>query len=393
MNIKKFDKNKKKKTYIVAGIVFVVFAIVGITIYRSWALYQENKSYNVLAGVIPDFSSGDVVLTFTIDGKSSTEAFPSKDSGYKGNVTCENGVSASWDNESWGLVVSNSNNQSNIVCNVDFSLKPSYNIKATKYITQLLATSDEIVDDETSDHNLRYIGANPSNYVSFNGELWRIIGVMNDVADENGTVEPRIKLIRNETIGEYIWGSSSDWTNSSTMKILNSGDYYNRLGDFSSNGFTEETKEKISNVVWKLGSTNNPENPSGFYTKERGTIVYTGRPTEWIGEVGLMYASDYGYATGGGTTENREDCLNSQLNYWNNTSHSDCKNNNWLLIGGQQWTLTTRVSNPFHIHNVGSVDDVLVDNKINILPVIYLNVNIKITDGIGTSTDPFILQA
>ena len=38
--------------------------------------------------------------------------------------------------------------------------------------------SNELVYDETKDNNLRYIGVNPNNYVSFNDELWRIIGAV-----------------------------------------------------------------------------------------------------------------------------------------------------------------------------------------------------------------------
>lgn len=43
--------------------------------------------------------------------------------------------------------------------------------------------TDELKFDKTADNNLRYIGADPNNYVSFNGELWRIIGVMNNIDD------------------------------------------------------------------------------------------------------------------------------------------------------------------------------------------------------------------
>ncbi len=68
MNLKRFDKNKKKKTYIISGIVFLFIAITGIILYRSYALYQNQKSYNILQGKIPDFSSGDIELAFTIVG-------------------------------------------------------------------------------------------------------------------------------------------------------------------------------------------------------------------------------------------------------------------------------------------------------------------------------------
>ena len=42
-----------------------------------------------------------------------------------------------------------------------------------------------------------------------------------------------------------------------------------------------------------------------------------------------MYVSDYGYATSGGSTTNRANCLNTVLSDdWND--YDDCYNNDWL---------------------------------------------------------------
>ena len=59
--------------------------------------------------------------------------------------------------------------------------------KAPKGVDTILAKgeTDELKFDDTSDKNLRYIGANPNNYVKFNNELWRIIGVFNNVFAAN----------------------------------------------------------------------------------------------------------------------------------------------------------------------------------------------------------------
>ena len=67
-----------------------------------------------------------------------------------------------------------------------------------------------------------------------------------------------------------------------------------------------------------------------FYKRERGTTVYSGRSTSWTGKVGLMYPSDYGYATSGGTTTNRASCLAKEMYNWDDSSVSDCKNNDWM---------------------------------------------------------------
>src|SRR5699024_7754787 len=141
------------------------------------------------------------------------------------------------------------------------------------------------------------------------------------------------------------------------QQVLNSGAYYNRTSgecpygrvgattscDFSSIGLTETAKVMISNAKWNLGGTANYTSSSNgltshFYGYERGTTVYTGRPTEWTGSIGLMYPSDYGYATSGGRTTNRASCLAKELYNWD--SVSDCYNNDCLYSGISQWTLT-----------------------------------------------------
>src|SRR5699024_3350454 len=140
----------------------------------------------------------------------------------------------------------------------------------------------------------------------------------------------RLKIIRNEPIGEYSWDNkasgtgssisvygSNDWSDSTLQIVLNEGAYWNRTRgecpsgqngattscDFSTNGLTEEAKKMISNAKWNLGGVSSSSKiSSSFYTSERGTTVYAGRPTDWIGKIGLMYPSDYGYATSGGST-------------------------------------------------------------------------------------------
>ena len=189
--------------------------------------------------------------------------------------------------------------------------------------------TDELKYDNTVDNNLRYVGAAPNNYVSFNNELWRIIGVMNNIDDGTGKKETRLKIIRDEPIGKYSWDNkasgtgsstseygSNDWSDSTLQIVLNEGPYWNRTSgscpsgqngattscDFSTNGLTAEAKSMIGNAKWNLGGTAiyTSKLASHWYTYERGTDVYSGRPTEWIGKVGLMYPSDYGYATSGG---------------------------------------------------------------------------------------------
>ena len=81
--------------------------------------------------------------------------------------------------------------------------------------------------------NTRYIGKDPNNYVSIDGDIWRIIGTMKDIDDGTGNKEDRVKLIRASSIGSYSWDTSessvnngygvNEWSQADLMKLLNPG--------------------------------------------------------------------------------------------------------------------------------------------------------------------------
>ncbi len=309
--------------------------------------------------------------------------------------------------------------------------------KATETITNLVTGADSSSDDVytvpdktsdsctytlaydgTDDNNLRYVGANPCNYVTFNGEEagWRIIGLLNTPEGQ------RLKLIRANSIGSYSWDNkasgtgsstsefgSNDWTDSTLKEVLNNGAYYNRTSgtcpsgsngattscDFTSNGLTEEARNQIDTITWQLGGTSNYSNTNTiqFYTYERGTTVYSGRPTEWQGKVGLMYPSDYGYATSGGTSMNRTSCLEKELYNWNDSSYTDCKASNWIS-NTYEWTLTTGTSISTYVFRIGensSVDSFSAYFQYVVRPSVYLTKNVTILSGEGTPENPYVL--
>ena len=358
---------------------------------------------------------------------------PEKDSGYTLDITkssCTNGVEVSFDYNTWSVKTNYSNytyqNNERVKCSLYFKKRTfaesivdcgALSKDAGTCIKENYYLTDEVVDDETSDNNLRYIGADPENYIWFNDELWRIIGVMNNIDDGSGTKETRLKIIKNESIGEYSWDNKgangeNDWSTSALQTLLNSGAYYNRTSgecpyggngattpcDFSTTGLTEETKLMIDNAVWNLGGSDTSDNVTTamFYERERGDTVYNERPTEWIGQIGLMYPSDYGYATSGGVTTNRSTCLINGLYNWH--LFEDCINNNWLYVNQAQWTLTPLVTSSNHVfrryasghiyYALGSVSK----TDMAVVPVTYLSSNIKITSGSGTKELPYVLS-
>ncbi len=314
---------------------------------------------------------------------------------------------------------------------------------AVEYITTLAQT--DTTNLATDDYgNTRYIGKDPNNYVSIDGDIWRIIGTMKDVDDGTGNKEDRVKLIRSSSIGDYSWDTSessinngkgiNEWSQSDLMKLLNPGYesesvggslYWNnqsgtcyddqnngtRSCNFTSTGLKSTLKSLIGDAVWNTGAddgktyTYNNISTSKFYELERsnnGKICSSSsdcndvvtRTTTWTGKVGLMYPSDYGYATSGGSTTDRATCLNKYLFNWSSSSVSDCKNNDWLFL--TQWTLTPNADSSdaffvfFAMH--GYINGSYAANSIGVHPVVYLLSNAGIQSGDGSMGNPFILS-
>ena len=235
----------------------------------------------------------------------------------------------------------------------------------------------------------RYRGASPKNYVTFNNEVWRILGVF-PTDDGTGNIENRIKLIRNESIGSYPWDSNgyNNWTKATLNTFLNET-YYN--------GLSANEKELIGNSKYYLGGYNNAITPTpvSMYSNERkisgSAHYYNNNPTNWIGKISLMYASDYGYAT--------ENC-ELKLLYNASSSSNDirtCNNTNWLYNLKIEEKLLPQYTNASEssvfflmsngqIHGIGSSTYGMA-----IRPVLYLKPDINITGGDGTSTNPYTL--
>ena len=292
-----------------------------------------------------------------------------------------------------------------------------YNSATDAQKKEMWTFTHDATEQTTALTDYRYIGANPNNYVKFNDELWRIIGVF-DTDDGTGKVEKRLKIIRNESIGDYSWDYNSagnyinEWSTAQLNNLLNSGAYYNRTTgiyyngsktasntDFTTTGLTEKAKAMIGNAKWYLGGTSNYTSSSNglvshFYKYERGTSVHSGRSTSWTGKVGLIYPSDYGYATSGGTTTNRASCLAKELTKWYDNSVSDCKNNDWMYNSSKgQWTITPRqdISYVFDVYDGCVVDYGAIINH-GVRPVVHLNSAIKVITGSGTKESPYILE-
>ena len=279
----------------------------------------------------------------------------------------------------------------------------------------------------------RYSGSNDvvKNYVNFNNERWRIIGVF-EVDDGTGTYENRLKIIREESIGKYSWdtsnssinygdginqwGAVTNYTGAHLMKLLNpgyeslaannslywnnqSGKCYNEAKnaniscDFTSIGLKNDAKEMIEDAKWYNGSINENVLTNTAYKEERSnnipTIAIVGtsikQTTSWIGKVAIPYLSDYGYAS--------KDCyLNTTLYNYN---LSKCTDSNWLFNNEVYWTLGAESELPrgnYRVDNTGEIGSFLTHGGYGVRPAVYLKANAKITSGTGTSSNPYQLS-
>ena len=406
--MKKFNKDKylkklrfkKYKRYLYIGIPCILVLLIGI--YFAYSKFSVFKEEEVVRTTVGEFIYGDVVIGAYIDGEYSN-TIPGKNDGYVvKSVSCDNNATGSWNNDSWGIIVTNLTKRTK--CNVYFETKKN---SVNDVINEAVNTNSSMFASDDADKNVRYIGKDPSNYVYFNCsdynnqsdstcEKWRIIGVFNDVTKSDATKENLVKIIRDESIGDIAWDSNNvnDWSTATLQQNLNSGTYYTTTLK------NDTTRNAIEEVVWNLGgsSTYNDVTPSMFYERERGTTVYTGRPTTWTGKIGLMYPSDYGYATSGGTTKNRAACLAKELYNWDSSDFSDCKGNDYLYNPSlYQWTLAHFSANAYGVFSLtagGIVNTYFVNASSTraVRPVLFLKSNIVVKSGTGERSNPYQLK-
>ena len=267
-----------------------------------------------------------------------------------------------------------------------------YKILNAKDTTLQIGTNENTVE-------YRYRGKDPKNYVKFNNEVWRIIGIF-PTDDGTGKIENRIKLIRNESIEKDFWNSGSDvnnWAESALQKKLNS---------MYLTGLTGEAKLMIDNAKYYLGGYNDYHISSiQMYNYERkvggseyyytyGTYV---NPANWIGKIGLMYVSDYGYASGNCESK----ALASGVSY-SDTTLQKCNDTNWLYnLKTGEWLLTPYSKSNAKVYKLfeeGYIQEYYTKynssyyNSQAVRPVLYLKSNVKITGGTGTNANPYTLS-
>ena len=285
-------------------------------------------------------------------------------------------------------------------------------------------------DGTTKYHDYRYIGANVNNYVKFNNDLYRIIGVF----DENShgvTGQYLVKLIMANPIGANSWGIynssntsgtysgyANDWTGkatgikanlnvllneyfanstntSSTYGACSNWTYFSVNTNYRTNDCTDivgygidpKYSGYIENATWYLYGRVAVQSKQNWYLCERGGNSCTSSgpstgDTSVTSKIGLMYLSDYLYASG---YYSSTDTSTQGQNYFGNK--------NWLYKGWE-WTLTPYASgtNVVWAVNNGYANNHYSFTPFGSRPAFYLKSDIKISGGFGTYNNPYILE-
>ncbi len=282
----------------------------------------------------------------------------------------------------------------------------------------------------TNSHEYRYVGAEVNNYVKFNNDMYRIIGVFD--SNSHGKSGEMVKLIRSRPLGGYSWGVynssntsgtysnyKNDWTGTTTkvkanLNVLLNEYFYNKTSASSTYGpctnwtyyynntnyrtnscsqivgygIDESLRGYIETATWYLYGSDTVKSKQNWYLCERGGNSCTGAnsgaySTSTDAKIGLMYLSDYLYASSYYTSS--DTTTTSKSTYY-------FGNKNWLYKG-YEWTLTPYASDSRYVWWVinGSVNYITTYTPTSARPSFYLKSSVYVTGGDGSFDNPFTL--
>ena len=377
---------QKRIRIVSVGIVLVIL-LIGIIVMNN----NSNNKYS--------FTQDGIKYALTLDGNEVT-SFPSKGM-YKAQVTCV-GADGRWLYDDWKLAIENITSD-DVTCDIKFETIPKTYLN--DYIISLSGKTQG-TGQVVNENGYRYEGKNPNNYIWFNNEYWRIIGVF-DSASHGQSNKNLVKIIRAETLDGLAWHKTNinNWNTSSLKSLLNGAYYkaedgtssgycygYSTIAtancDYTKRGIQDGYRGMIAKVTWHLGGySSTSATSSAFYGYERGTTVYSGRPTSTTGYIGLMYPSDYGYSV-----------LSSSCTRTTNLgsyNRAKCAGQSWLYGKGYELTLTPDSSDGNGVFRLDSDGGLNVsggaDNGWGSRPVLYLDASVYKIDGDGSLKNPYIV--
>ncbi len=238
---------------------------------------------------------------------------------------------------------------------------------------------DSSLTNGAGDNSYRYAGASDevNNYICLGSSettcpddnLYRIIGVFGEENHEV-TGHQLVKVVKNTSIGNIAWNTANtnSWANASLNQTLNSTFKTEKLS---------EIEDKIAEVTWKVsGSMRITTTAKTLYTVE-----ITSATKKHTAKIGLMYPTDYGFAT--------------PQTYWSinlDSYRMGAYQKDWLNLGTKEWLLSPYSNDSSHawvVNNDGSVGNYgsVTDTKV-VRPTFFLTSSVQYVSGSGTSTDP-----
>ena len=279
---------------------------------------------------------------------------------------------------------------------------------------------DANLTNGAGDNSYRFAGASDkvNNYVCFGSNvtpcsennLYRIIGVFGD----------KVKLIKSDYATSALLGADGDYRRMYTANNYNNSNYkgnnlanvaaynWNRTGQNTwsesnlnkvnlntnfINNIGTEWASKIAETTWKVGGNtwanidNQPAKTA--YQNEIVSPVTkntTDNATTYSAKVGLMYASDYGFAAA-------PSAWTANLNTYNGEA---IKNVNWMYMGLEEWTISRDSdysSIAFDVSYTGIVGSGSISNDaFGARPVFNLTSSVTYVEGNGTKNSPIYIN-
>ena len=313
-----------------------------------------------------------------------------------------------------------------IVCSNGQSLSDC--IKSMNGKDDTLYYHDASLENGAGDNSYRYAGASDAvnNYVCFGStqspcpadNLYRIIGVFGD----------RVKLIKSDYATSTLLGTDGDYNSvysyntsyyKGSLSTSDIGGYswnYNGLSDKTiNNGMGSNTwstsllnitnlntnfitnigaewVNKIDMTTWKVGGNRHfniyYQPAKTVYQNEiinPDTTNSTDNKTEYSAKIGLMYASDYGFAAA-------PSAWTANLNTYNGVA---IINVNWMYMGLGEWTISRDAGDVYAVFAVsftGNVGSSYANLAFGVRPVFYLSSSVNYASGSGIAADPILVN-
>lgn len=297
-------------------------------------------------------------------------------------------------------------NNLNLSLSTDVVLATDNKNQSTAEKLRFLAVTsgDGLYKSSYEDGRYIYRGTDPNNYVSVDGELWRIISV-----EADGT----LKIVRKDSIGKMQWDTPGN-RDKSTSTYCSSAASFGCNAWASNDNLDGKPAKFVAGIVVENASLNNYLNDTFFKSlsfKFKNSIVsgkyLVGIPgtinsTEdinamltkastyiWYGKVGLINIIEYLEVS------LNSECISLNVEYSDSTV---CSTNNWLDLAQEFWTISPSVSGGndgnqiWYVHTIKDRNYLMsAEHSYDVFPVVYLDSSIKI-NGSGTSSSPYIIS-